>query len=179
MIVAQRYAKALMELAAEANKVDAVRNDMKAVKQVYDTNRDFALFLDSPIIKTDKKLSVLNEIFNGKISDLTMSFLALITKKRREAYLNNIAEAFDEQYKTNKNIFTAVITSAKGLDATTKQKVVELVKGQMKGEVELIEKINPETIGGFILKIGDRQIDRSVATQLNTLKKELINKGLN
>ncbi|MBL7933772.1 MAG: F0F1 ATP synthase subunit delta, partial [Bacteroidia bacterium] len=55
----------------------------------------------------------------------------------------------------------------------------DLVKGQMKGEVELVEKINPGTIGGFILKIGDRQIDRSVATQLNTLKKELISKGLN
>lgn len=179
MIVAQRYAKSLMELAAESNKVDAVRSDMKAIKQVYDGNREFALFLDSPVIKTDKKLSVLNEIFKGKVSDLTLSFLSLVTKKRRESYLKNIADSFDEQYKEKKNIFTAVVTSANGLDAATKQKVIDLVKGQMKGEVELVEKINPGTIGGFILKIGDRQIDRSVATQLNTLKKELISKGLN
>jgi F-type H+-transporting ATPase subunit delta len=179
MIVANRYAKSLMELAAGSNSVDAVRNDMKAIKQVYEQNHDFALFLNSPIIKTDKKLTVLNGIFKGKISDLTLSFINLITKKRRESYLKEIAAAYDEQYKENKNIFTAVVTSAHGLDAATRQKVTDLIKSQMKGEVELVEKINPATIGGFVLKIGDKQVDRTVARQLSTLKKELINKGLN
>jgi F-type H+-transporting ATPase subunit delta len=72
-----------------------------------------------------------------------------------------------------------VVTSAKGLDAATKQKVMDLVKSQMNGEVELTEKIDPATIGGFILKIGDKQVDKTVARQLNNLKKELLNKGLN
>ena len=72
-----------------------------------------------------------------------------------------------------------MVTSAKGLDAVTKNKVMELVKSQLKGEVELVEKVDPSTIGGFILKIGDQQIDRSVSRQLSTLKKELTNKGLN
>lgn len=179
MIVANRYAKSLMELATESNKVDVVRNDMKMVKEAYENNREFALFLNSPIIKTDKKVAILESIFKGKINDLTLSFLLLMTNKRREFYLNEIAAAFDEQYKQARNIFTAVVTSAVGLDAATKQKVADLVKSQMKGEVELIEKINPSTIGGFILKIGDTQIDRSVASQLNALKKELTNKALN
>jgi len=179
MIVANRYAKSLMELAVESKQLDAVRADMKTIEQVCKENREFELFLNSPVIKTDKKLSVINNIFKGKISDLTLSFLNLITRKHRESLFQPIATAFDDQYKTNKNIFTAVVTSAKGLDNVTKQKVKDLITSQMKGEVELIEKIDEKAIGGFILRIGDRQIDRSVARQLSNLKKELLNKELN
>lgn len=179
MIVANRYAKSLMELAVESKQLDAVRNDMKTIEQVCKENREFDLFLNSPVIKTDKKLGVINTLFKGKITDLTLSFLNLITSKHRESYIHNIASAFDEQYKVNKNIFTAVVTSAKGLDNTTKQKVIDLIKDQMKGEVELTEKIDASTIGGFILRIGDKQVDKTVARQLSNLKKELINKGLN
>lgn len=179
MIAATRYAKSLMDLATEGNNLEAVKNDMKVIAKVCAENRDFMLFLKSPVIKTDKKIEVLKSVFEGKISALTLSFLNLIASKHREAFIPHIAEAFDEQYKESKNIFTAVVTSAKGLDATTRSKVMDLVKAQLKGEVELVEKIDPATIGGFILKIGDRQIDRTVARQLSSLKNELTNKGLN
>jgi F-type H+-transporting ATPase subunit delta len=179
MIVANRYAKSLMELAVENKQLEAVRADMKTIEQVCAENREFELFLNSPVIKTDKKITVLSTLFKGKISDITLSFLNLITSKHRESYIHDIALAFDEQYKTNKNIFTAVVTSAKGLDNTTKLKVIELLKSQMNGEVELTEKIDAKTIGGFILRIGDKQIDKTVARQLSNLKKELTNKELN
>jgi F-type H+-transporting ATPase subunit delta len=166
-----------MGLAMEQKMLDKVRDDMKLIATVCKENRDFSLFLNSPVIKTDKKLQVLNGIFKGKITDLTLSFLTLIAKKHREAYVSEIAQAFDEQYRKNQNIFSAVVTSARGLDEMTRKKVLELVKSQMKGEVELVEKVDPSTIGGFILKIGDKQVDRSVARQLSNLKKELINKS--
>jgi F-type H+-transporting ATPase subunit delta len=179
MIVANRYAKSLLELALEGNKLDAVRADMNLIEQVCAENREFVLFLDSPVIKTDKKLAVLAAVFQGKISDITMRFLNLVTKKHRESLISAIASAFDEQYKLHKNILTAVVTSANGLDNATKQKVLDLVKTQMKGEVELVEKIDPSAIGGFVLKIGDKQVNRTVAHQLSSMKKQLLNKGLN
>src|SRR5690349_6499674 len=160
MIVAGRYAKSLMDLATEKHKLDDVRKDMKLVQQVCNENREFGLFLDSPVIKTDKKVEVINSIFKGKVSDLTLSFLVLAVKKHRESFVPEIAKAFDEQYKLNRNILSAVITSASGLDDKTRQKVLDLVKSQLKGEVELVEKVDPKTIGGFILRIGDKQVDR-------------------
>src|ERR1700760_4405718 len=105
MIVATRYAKSLMELAVETNQLEAVRADMKAVKQICDENHEFALFLDSPIIKTDKKIAVLTAVFKGKIADITLSILNLIASKHRESITKEIAAAFDEQYKHDKNIF--------------------------------------------------------------------------
>ena len=179
MIVANRYAKSLIELAQESNQVDAVRSDMKLIQKICDENREFSLFLKSPVIKTDKKVEVLNSIFASKISAVSLSFLKLITNKHRESIIEDISKAFEDQYKINNNIYTAVITSAKGLDATTKSKVIDLLKNQMKGEVELVEKIDVKTIGGFVLTVGDKQIDKTVARQLSNMKKQLTNKELN
>lgn len=174
MIVANRYAKSLMELAVESKQLDAVRADMKTLEQVCAENREFELFLNSPVIKTDKKIAVMNGLFKGKVADITLSFLNLITTKHREALVHEIAKAFEEQYKADKNIFTAVVTSAKGLDNVTKQKVADLLKAQLKGEVDVVEKIDANTIGGFIIRIGDKQIDKTVARQLSNMKKVLM-----
>lgn len=174
MIVAERYAKSLMQLATETGKTEAVRADMQAVHGICAQSSDFVRFLESPIIKTDKKVEVIQSIFAGKVSDLSLNFLVLITKKSRESIIKHIADAFENQYKADRNILTAVITSAKGLDAKTRNQVLELVKAQTKAEVDLIEKIDPATIGGFVLRIGDRQVDRTVSRQLAEMKKTLV-----
>ena|ERR1700741_315574 len=171
MIVATRYAKSLINLAVEKGQLEAVYNDMLLVKNVSDNNHDFVIMLESPVIKTDKKQSILHEIFKGKISDLSMAFLDIITNKRREMYIDDIARSVVEQYKTNKKILTAVITSASGLDEATRKKVMELVKQSGTGEVELIEKVDKKLIGGFVLRIGDKQVDASISRKLNDLRK--------
>ncbi len=174
-----RYAKSLMDLSLESGQLDVVRKDLKLMLSTIESNHELALLLESPIVKKDKKINVLNAIFGNKISKVSMSFLTLITTKNRESQLVAILRAFEEQYKVQNNIFTAVVTSANGLDQKTKEKVLDLVRGQMKGEVELVEKIDAATIGGFVLRIGDKQIDRSVASELHNLKKKLTNKALN
>jgi F-type H+-transporting ATPase subunit delta len=146
---------------------------MLQVQSVCENSKEFITFLKSPIIKADKKVSTLKAIFDGKINAITSGFLTIVANKRRESVIPQMAESFIEQYKVQKNILTAVITSAKGLDETTKQQALALVKAQLNGEIELVEKIDTNVIGGFILKIGDKQLDKSVARQLSNLKKQL------
>lgn len=179
MIVASRYAKSLLDLAVEKGQLDAVYEDMLQVQSLCKECKELALFLKSPIINSEKKVSTLKTVFEGKLSNMTSGFISLIATKHRESIIPQIATSFIELYKNYKNILTAIVTSANGLDAATKQKVLELVKTQLKGEVELVEKIDSNIIGGFILKIGDKQLDKSVARQLANLKKELTNKSLN
>jgi F-type H+-transporting ATPase subunit delta len=171
MIVASRYAKSLIDLAVEQGKLEAVQADMRLIHEVCKNNPDFVNLLESPVIKTDKKKAIFAELFKGKISDLTMTFVNLITDKRREGYIDDIAKEFNNQYKSYKNILTAVITSANGIDAATKAKVLELVKSTTSGEVDLIEKTDRNLLGGFVLTVGDKQIDASVARKLNNLRK--------
>ena len=171
MIVASRYAKSLLDLAVEKGQLEAIRKDMQLVKSVCVSNIDFVIFLESPVIKTDKKKEILSSVFKGKVSDLTMAFMNIIADKRREGYIDDIAKAFDEQYKIHKNVLTAVITSASGIDDATRAKVMELVKSTASGEVDLIEKTDAALIGGFVLRIGDKQYDTSVTRKLNDLRK--------
>jgi len=179
MIVANRYAKSLLDLSIEKGQLEAVYANMVELKTVCANSKDFINFLNSPIINSDKKIAVIKSIFDNNVNQITSEFLSIVTTKRRESIIPEIASVFIEQYRSHKNILTAIVTSAKGLDETTKQKALDLVKSQLKGEVELIEKIDPTLIGGFILKIGDKQIDKSVSRQLSNFKKELVNKALN
>jgi len=175
MIVGSRYAKSLIDLAVENKQLDETRKDMQLVKKVSDENHEFVVLLNSPIVKTDKKLEILNSIFNGKISKLSLSFLNLLAKKRRESYIPEIAYAFDEQFKNKKNITTAVITTATGLDAKLKARVLEIVKQSVgASEIELVEKVDAGIIGGFVLSISDKQLDQSVKRKLNDLRKNLL-----
>ena len=179
MLVANRYAKSLLQLSLEKGQLEKVYTDMQLVERVCEENREFINFLHSPIIKTDKKAAVIKEIFSGKVGEITSGFLHILTQKRRELYMGEIAKAFLSQYKLHKNILTAVFTSASGIDQTIKNKVLELVKQTTQGEVELVEKIDKNLIGGFVLTIGDKQVDASVSRQLNDLRKTFTGNTVN
>ncbi len=168
---ASRYAKSFIDLSIEQGTLEKAYGDMQTIADLCKTNHDFVTFLKSPLIKTDKKQAVLKEVFAGKLDKLTDSYIQLITAKKREVFLEQIANEFVNQYKEKKKILTAVVTSASGLDETTRKKVMELVKGGSASEVVLEEKIDKNLIGGFVLRVGDKQIDASIARKLNLLKR--------
>ena len=175
MIVASRYAKSLLDLTIELKQVEEVHKDMLLIKQVCEQNHELTVLLKSPVVSTDKKDSIIKAIFENKVSKTTLLFLNLIAQKRREGDIDNIAYAFNEQYKTYKNITTANVTTAVALDDATKTKILGIVKQQATGEVEIIEKIDKALIGGFILRVGDKQVDASIKRKLNDLKKNFSN----
>ena len=172
MVVASRYAKSLIDLAIETKQLEEVRKDMQLIKQVCNSTHEFVLMLESPVVKTDKKMAIFQAVFKGKISATTQAFLNLIATKRREGYIDDIANAFDDQYKLHMNITTVKVDTATALDAKSKKAILEVVKKTVTGEIELIEKVNPELIGGFVLTIDDKQIDQSVKRKLNDLRKD-------
>lgn len=168
--ITKRYAKSLIELSIERGQLTDSYNDLVLVNKVCSENSDFILMLKSPIIATDKKLAIIKSIFSNQLSQLTLLFIEIITKKKRESLLSSIAKNFVELYKThNKIISTSVITSVP-LDNSLREKITVLVKKNTEYEVELNEKINSDIIGGSIIKIGDYQLDNSVKTQLQNLK---------
>ncbi len=170
--VAKRYAKSLIDLSRETGVIDAAGADMKLFVAVCEQNRDLSLLLANPIIHADKKLNILKKVFDGKMNTLSISFFDIITRKGREAYLEGIAKEFVQRYKNYKGIQTAVITSAVGLDDKLRSEVYRLVKESVKSEVELIEKVDKNLIGGFVLRMDDKQYDASIASELRKLTKE-------
>jgi F-type H+-transporting ATPase subunit delta len=168
--VASRYAKSLIDLAQEKGLLEQVHADMQLFAKTVKENRDFKLFLSNPIINHGKKLAVLKSLFTGKVNDLTLRFFLLITEKNREAVLDGVATDFIRQYNELKGIEKAQVTTAVPLGAEARaqlsRKVVELT-GKT---IELEEKVDPAIIGGFLLRVGDKQVDDTIRTSLRALK---------
>lgn len=169
--VAARYAKSFIDLTIEQGSLEQAYNDMNFILEMTKANHDFAVFLKSPVIKSDKKQAVLKELFKGKLNKVTDAFIHLMTSKKREIYLIEIAHEFINQYKEKKKILTAVVTTANGIDEGIRKQVMTIVKGTGNSEVVLEEKINKDIIGGFIIRVGDKQVDASIARKLNNLKR--------
>lgn len=169
--VAARYAKSFIDLTTQIGALEKAYSDMRYISDVCSSNTELVNFLKSPIIKTDKKQAVLKNVFEGKLDKVSENYIQLITAKKREFYLAEIAAEFVQQYKIKKKILTAVITTANGVDDTIRKHVMQLVKGSDNFEVVLEEKINKDIIGGFIVRVGDKQVDASVSRKLSNLKR--------
>lgn len=169
--VSSRYAKSLLILANEQKMLEEVFHDMKQLAGICEQNRDFVVLLRSPIVKSDKKISIVRAVVGGKLNKITDGFITIIANRRREGLLVEIAESFVYQYKELKKIAVAEIISATALDDNQRKKIQEAVKKVVGREVELIEKITPDIIGGLIVRVGDKQFDGSIARKLKELKK--------
>jgi len=171
LLIAQRYAKAIFDLSVEMNVVEDVRSDMELIQSVCSSNKDFRLLLKSPVIRPDKKIIVLEALFKNKISDLSMRYLSIITRKRREQFINDIATEYISIYKKFKNIFILHLESARAVSSDIRKKIVSLLEDKTQGTIELHEKVKEELVGGFVFSYDDYKYDASIAYQLRKMKK--------
>jgi F-type H+-transporting ATPase subunit delta len=168
--VASRYAKSLIDLAQEKGLLEQVHADMQLFAKTVKENRDFKLFLSNPIINHGKKLAVLKSLFTNKVNDLTLRFFLLITEKNREAYLETSATEFIRQYNEIKGIEKAQVTTAVPLTPESRAQLTQKVVQLTGKTIQLEEKIDPAILGGFVLRVGDKQVDDTIRTSLRALK---------
>lgn len=168
---ASRYVKSLLGLAVEKGALEQVHQDMLLFSKVCEENRAFSLMLKNPIIKHDKKREILTKIFQGKVHALTLAIFDIITRKNRESLLQTMALEFHLAYNNFKGIGRATLITASPIDAELRSKFELMVKQiSSTTEIELIEKVDKEMIGGFVLNVDDRQMDASIKSKLNALK---------
>ncbi len=170
--VAGRYAQSLLELSEERKVTDAIVKDMNALVNTANDNRDLAVFFASPIIKADKKNEVLGAIFPD-FHELSKAFIQLITKKGREVYLPLIAEQYDAKVKALRGIIPVTLSSATVLDEAVKTSLLQNLESQTDGKFEVTERIDESLLGGFVFRMGDLQIEASLARQFKELKQLL------
>ncbi|REE00508.1 ATP synthase F1 subunit delta [Marinoscillum furvescens] len=168
--IAVRYATPLLELAEERKVTDAVKEDMASFSTLCESSHDFLLMLKSPIIQNLQKSEILKKIFDGKVNELTATFLDIVTKKNRAKFLPEIAKAFISLYNKKMGYQEAQVTTAVALDAELKAAFEKLVTEITGKKPLLTEKVNPELVGGYTLQLGDQQIDESVRGQLRDLQ---------
>ncbi len=174
--IASRYAKALLDLSEEEGKLDSILEDIQDFYEVT-KNRDFYLMVKSPIINSDKKAKIFDKLFKGKYNKITILFFSIILRKGREMFLPEIAREFILQYKVLNHISTVKLTTAVEIDNNNLEQIkARLLESDITDKkIELITKVDPGIIGGFVMEIGDKLYDASVIHNLNQLKKEFSN----
>ncbi len=173
-IVAYRYAKALIDLANEKGVVKEVNKDMSFFEKICNENSNFVAVMANPIVRHDKKLKILNAIFENNINPVTFSIFNVLTRKNREKLIYSISKEFQKIYNLQNGIQKVTVTTVEELTLKQKHEFIRLIEEATKMKVELEEKIDQSLIGGYVLRVGDTQIDTSVKKKLNELKLSLV-----
>ncbi len=167
-----RYAKAVMDLALEQGQLETVMTDMRKLNAIISEHKDLRMLLRSPIIHPSKKMPILQKVFEGRLDPILMNFIEILVRKHREEYLFDISEVFLERYNEKKNIKSVRITTAIPFEADLQQKIAESLRDSAEATIELEAEVDPELIGGYLIRYGDKQYDASVVRNLKKLRKE-------
>jgi len=172
-IISIRYAKALMMVGVDNQCLDELKVDMELLGNTIKENPLFRQVVDNPVIKPPQKRKVMTELLGKRIHPLTLNFVNLIVRNRRELLLADVARNFIDLYERSKSIKRAHVVSATAMDDSSKHQLQRHLNVLFKANVQMSADTNPNLIGGFILCVGDRQYDASMSSALERMRKTL------
>ncbi|MCW8312689.1 F0F1 ATP synthase subunit delta [Sphingobacterium thalpophilum] len=171
--VASRYAKSLLDLASEQGSLETIKTDMESFIAVLKSSSELQAILANPIVPLDKKKSVLDALFKDKINPTILAFFKIMINKGRGVIVYATAQEFIREYNEVKGIVKATVTSAAPLSEANLTAMKDVLAKETNAQVILTNKVDSRLIGGFVVNIGDRQIDASIAGKLNKLERYL------
>ena len=172
--VAIRYAKAILDLAHSKNVSEAVANDMKTIYTTIANNLELSTFILNPTMKVEVKESALLEVFADS-NAVTKGLFHLLFENKRFEILGEIASEYNNLNDEANGVQDAKVTTAIAMDADLEAKVLAKIATFSDKKITIENTVDPAIIGGFILRIGDKQYNASIANRLQALKRELSN----
>lgn len=177
LIASRRYATALLSAAEEGNFLDQIVEELMQIRDVLANSRDLVHALRSPLIKGDKKIHILEEIFRDTVGEKMHLFLSLIARKKRAGLLPEIIDEFQILLDEKRGVVNAAITSAVTLSDDQVRELVNKLTVTTGKTIRAKISVNEELIGGVAVKIGDTIYDGSVSHQLEILKLALLSEA--
>ena len=173
-LVSVRYAKALFKLSVEKGVMEEVYKDIQLLSGHYKDNDSFRMFMQSPVVKAEKKKAFLKEVYENAVNPITLGAVNLIIDNNREGILDAVFRSFSSFYKKDKNIKTATLYSAFDMDKEFQNEIKMIVAKELNCEVELSVVVKTDLLGGFILKVDDKMVDASIIGKLQRVRKHLV-----
>ncbi|MFE3872295.1 ATP synthase F1 subunit delta [Flavobacterium sp. ZS1P70] len=169
-----RYATAILDLATSKGVAEVVNNDMKLIASTINGNLELSTFIQNPTLKVEVKEKALLEVFAG-IDAVTKGLFHLLFENKRFEILEAIAEEYSKLSDVMNGVEVAKVTTAVPMDAALEAKVLAKIATLSDKKITIENIVDASIIGGFILRIGDKQYNASVANRLQVLKRELSN----
>ena len=172
--VAGRYANALFAAATKAKKQDAVATDLALLVDLWAKTPALRKALESPVVPEKDKHSILDEIFKSKIDALSLSFLHLLMKKRREAILEPVQEQYQRRYDAAQGLVRAEAIVAAPIDAAEQAALVAALEKRTGKKIQLSVTENADILGGMIVRMSDKVMDGSVRGALERFRSRML-----
>ncbi len=170
-LISDRYASALYDLASEKKLVDVVLDDLLFIQSMIKNNKDLKLVIKSPLIKSNDKLEILQNILKSKNpNELSLTFLKVLSKNKRFQKTVDIISQFKNINAQKRGDVLADITSAEKLSNEQQDNIKEQLRTILGDKLSLSYKVDEQIIGGLIIKVGSKMIDTSLSNKINKLK---------
>ena len=174
--IAERYAAALYDLGEQAKALDAVAQDLRDLQAMVDESPDFRRLIRSPLMNRDEQWSAMDALLRqAGMHELSRKFLGVVTENRRLFALPAMAKAYLRLLAARRGEITADVTTATKLSDAQMTSLTESLKKAVGAKVAVEHKVDPEILGGLVVRVGSRMFDSSLRTKLQ--KMQLAMKG--
>jgi ATP synthase F1 delta subunit len=170
--IAQVYARSLFEVAQEQDRLDVVRDQIGQFADALDGSRELQTFFFSPYFSTEEKKEGLDKALEGE-DDIVRNFLALLIENHRMPALFRIRRELDAMWRDVNKLLPVQVTSAVELDEAVTRQIGEEIGRQTGRKVELSTNVDPDVLGGIVLRVGNSILDASIRTRLDRLRKQV------
>jgi F-type H+-transporting ATPase subunit delta len=171
--VVERYTGALADAAEERGALEQVAEDAEGLAELLTSSQELNDFVEDPFALPTQKQAVLRGLLDGKVHEVTLSFLSLLCEKRRERSLGDILTAFATLMDEKRGFVTATVSSAQALTDSQRDQLTERLAKFSGKQVRLEAEVDPSLKAGFIARLGDQVFDGTVESMLNRLHREL------
>ena len=170
--IASVYARSLFEVAQEQKKLDKVRDQLGEFTDALDETRELQVFFFSPYFSTPEKKDGLKKTVSGT-EDILENFLELLIEKHRMPVIFRVRREFDRLWEQENKLLPVEVTSAIELDPKTVKQIGDRIGEQTGQKVELSAKVEPDILGGIVVRVGNSIIDASIRARLEQLRKQV------
>ena len=172
--IARVYAEALLDLVEDQGSLGRVVDDLHAVRELFDNDKTFRLFFASNRLERYDKKRILDDALKDKLDRPVLGLLHVLVDKQREMLVDNIVDEFDRFKDIREGIRHAYVTSARALDSDQRDEIVRGLEEATGKKITLHERVDPNVLGGLIVKLGDRIVDGTLRRRLHRLRRVLV-----
>jgi ATP synthase F1 delta subunit len=170
--IAEVYARSLFEVASEQDKLDSVREQLNQFADALNEDRELAVFFFSPYFSTEEKKDGLHRGIDGA-DEIFMNFLEALIERHRMPVIFRIRTRFEEMWDKANQLLPVQVTSAIELDRGTVESIGRRIGEQTGNQIELSSRVDPEILGGIVLRVGNFILDASIRTRLEQLRRQV------
>jgi F-type H+-transporting ATPase subunit delta len=167
------YGDAMFDVAKEGDKLDVVHDQLGQFADAVGENMDLQRFLFSPYFSSAEKKDALRKVVSGG-EDEFMNFLELLAEKHRMPAIFHMRRRFDERWAEENRRLEVTLTSAVELDKSVVDRVGKEIERQTDRTIDMTAEVDPEVLGGLVLRVGNRVLDASIRSKLEKLRKEVV-----